>query len=390
MPQTINALRLLGNATINPAKPGGPVTGNLDVRQLELPDPGKGEVLIEPLFVGICGSDNSASLGKPNFSWVERPRTIGHECSGRIVAFGPGTEADSGLQVGEIVCIVPMRGCGHRRCRGCGRESPNYCRKKSIYGFHCDGAMAEKMVVEVQRCMPLREGVSPLAGAVIEPLSVVTQAIYRKCNIRPGMDVVVSGCGIIGLMAAELARAAGARVAVTGIQRDRDVRLKLAEERGFIPIVVSSENPLHRQLQAGVEDLQGRQFGDPYEAGTADILIECSGAPSALAEAGLSVQLEGTICVIATFGAEVSFDATLFTRSGQVMKGLMGSNRADFEIAQTLLQRGVFPVEVYSREYAFVDVMRAMEDSILAETPKALLAINPLPGSSPEHDKKDN
>ena len=376
MPQTINALRLLGDTTIDLAKPGGPVTRNLDVRQLELPEPGTGEVLVEPLFVGVCGSDNSASLGKANFSWVQRPRTIGHECSGRIVALGPGTEADSELRVGETVCIVPMRGCGHLRCRGCRRGSPNYCRKKSIYGFHCDGAMAEQMVVEVQRCMPLREGVSPLAGAVVEPLSVVAQAIHRKCNIRPGMDVVVSGCGIIGLMAAELARAAGARVAVTGIQRDRDMRLKLAEERGFIPIVVSSENPLHRQLQTGVEDLQGRQFGDPYEAGTVDTFIECSGATSALATAGLSVQLEGTICVIATFGAEVPFDATLFTRSGQIMKGLMGSNRADFEIAQTLLQRGVFPVEVYSRQYGFSDIMCAMEDSIMAETPKALLAIN--------------
>ena len=58
------------------------------------------------------------------------------------------------------------------------------------------------------------------------------------------------------------------------------------------------------------------------------------------------------------------------------MKGLMGSNRADFEIAQTLLQRGVFPVEVYSRQYGFSDIMCAMEDSIMAETPKAILAIN--------------
>ena len=82
------------------------------------------------------------------------------------------------------------------------------------------------------------------------------------------MDVVVSGCGIIGLMAAELARAAGARVAVTGVERDRNVRLKLAQEQGFIPIVVSEENPLHEQLASGVEDLQGKRFGDAYEQGT--------------------------------------------------------------------------------------------------------------------------
>ena len=92
--------------------------------------------------------------------------------------------------------------------------------------------------------------------------------------------------------------------------------------------------------------------------------------------AGLSVQLEGSICVIATFGSDVTFGATAFTRSGQVMKGVMGSNREDFETAQALLQRGVFPVDVYSQQYAFEHAIEAMEESIMAKTPKAILAIN--------------
>ena len=236
--------------------------------------------------------------------------------------------------------------------------------------------MAEKMIVDVGRCMPLAAGLTPLDGSVVEPLSVVAQGIQRKCNIQPGMDVVVSGCGIIGLMAAELARAAGARVAVTGIEQDRNVRLQLAQRRGFVPIVVSAEKPLHEQLATGIDDLEGRRFGDSYENGTVDCLIECSGFPPALGTAGLSVQLEGSICVIATFGADVTFNATAFTRSGQIMQGVMGSNREDFEIAQSLLQRGVFPVEVYSQQYAFEHVIEAMEDSITAKTPKAILAIN--------------
>ena len=233
-----------------------------------------------------------------------------------------------------------------------------------------------RMVVNIERCMPLLDGLSALQGAVVEPLSVVAQAIHRKSNIQPGMDVVVSGCGIIGLMAAELARDAGARVAVTGIEQDRNVRLKLAQERGFVPIVVSEEKPLHEQLAAGIEDLEGRPFGDTYENGTVDCLIECSGFPPALGSAGLSVQLEGHICVIATFGADVTFGATAFTRSGQSMQGVMGSNREDFLTAQKLLQRGVFPVDVYSQQYAFSDAMTAMEESITAKTPKAILAVN--------------
>ncbi|MEM7785276.1 MAG: alcohol dehydrogenase catalytic domain-containing protein [Planctomycetota bacterium] len=376
MPAIIEALRLNGSEYINPGKPDGSVTRNLAVESVKLPEPKKGEVLVEPLFVGICGSDNSASTGKPNFDWVDRPRTIGHEASGRIVGFGPDTEGMGGLKLGDEVCIIPMRGCVDRRCRGCQRGRPNYCRTKKIFGFHRDGAMAEKMVVNVGRCMPLAEGITPLQGAVVEPLSVVAQGINRKCNIQPGMDVVVSGCGIIGLMAAELARAAGARVAVTGIERDRDVRLKLAEERGFIPIVVSEEKPLHEQLASGVEDLNGKRFGDSYENGTVDVLIECSGFPPALGSAGLSVQLEGSICVIATFGSDVTFGATAFTRSGQYMSGVMGSNREDFETAQKLLQQGVFPVDVYSQQYSFSDAIDAMEESIMAKTPKAILAVN--------------
>ena len=376
MAETIAALRLNGTQYINPGKPEGAITRNLAVESVTLPEPAKGEVLVEPLFVGICGSDNSASCGKPNFTWVERPRTIGHEASGRIVAFGPDTEQACDLKVGDVVCIIPMNGCGDLRCRGCSRGRPNYCRNKKIFGFHRDGAMAEKMVVNIERCMPLLDGLTALQGAVVEPLSVVAQAIHRKSNIQPGMDVIVSGCGIIGLMAAELARDAGARVAVTGIEQDRNVRLKLAEERGFVPIVVSDEKPLHEQLAAGVEDLEGRRFGDAYENGTVDCLIECSGFPPALGSAGLSVQLEGHICVIATFGADVTFGATAFTRSGQSMQGVMGSNRKDFQTAQKLLQRGVFPVDVYSQQYAFSDAMTATEESITAKTPKAILAVN--------------
>lgn len=376
MTQSIRALRLNGTEYIDPGKPEGAITRNLAVEKVTLPEPAEGEVIVEPMFVGVCGSDNSASTGKPNFDWVERPRTIGHETSGRIVGFGPNTEGVGGLKSGDVVCIVPMRGCSDPRCRGCGRGRPNYCRKKKIFGFHRDGAMAEQMIVNVGRCMPLAEGLTPLQGAVVEPLSVVAQGIHRKANIQPGMDVIVSGCGIIGLMAAELARAAGARVAVTGIERDRQVRLKLAQERGFIPIVVSAEKPLHEQLAAGIEDLEGQRFGDAYENGTVDCLIECSGFPPALGSAGLSVQLEGHLCVIATFGADVTFGATAFTRSGQSMQGVMGSNREDFKTAQALLQRGVFPVEAYSQQYAFEHVLEAMEESIMAKTPKAILAIN--------------
>jgi L-iditol 2-dehydrogenase len=284
MSAIVPALRLVGSELVDPG--AGSTTRNLAVEDVEIGEPGPGEVLVEPLFTGICGSDVSASLGKPNFAWVERPRTIGHEFSARILAFGPGAEGHDGLQLGDIVCPLSMVGCGDARCRGCRRGRPNSCRRKRIIGFHRNGGLAGRVVMEVDRCVRLLPGLTPEQGAIVEPLSVVAQGVLRKCRIDPGMDVVVSGCGIIGLMAAEVARAQGARVAVTGVERDRGVRLAVAERRGFLPVVMSPERPLHEQLRAGLEAPDGTRFGDPFDDGLVDVVIECSGAASALGDGG--------------------------------------------------------------------------------------------------------
>jgi L-iditol 2-dehydrogenase len=372
---TTAALRLNGSEAIHPGNPGGAVTRNLGMEVVPLAEPREGEVVVEPLYVGVCGSDVHAALGAANFAWVERPRTIGHEFSGRIVEFGPHTSGWGGFQLGDIVTGMPQLGCRHVDCPGCQRGRWNYCRKKRILGFHRDGAMAERVVFEADRLVPLRPGVTPVQGAVIEPLSVVAQAIDSKCNIKPGMDVVVSGSGIIGLMAAELARAAGGRVAITGLERDRNIRLKTAEERGFLPIVVSAERTLQQQLKEGVYDARGVRFGCAYDDGTVDVLIECSGAPGALGAAPYCVKTEGTICVIATYGSDVSFAATTQVRGGLTVTGVMGSGRHDFEKAQRLLQDGTFPADYYSRIYPFGNAIEAFADSINALVPKAVLEV---------------
>ena len=155
------------------------------------------------------------------------------------------------------------------------------------------------------------------------------------------------------------------------------MRLALAAARGFVPIVVTPETPLHERLARGVEAQDGTRFGDAFDDGLVDVLIECSGAPQALATAGLAVQPEGTICTIATYPCDVSFGATAFTRSGQAMQGVMGSSHEDYDNAQQLLRRGVLPVEDYTQVYAFEDAMTAMADSIAARTPKAVLQLQP-------------
>ena len=189
----------------------------------------------------------------------------------------------------------------------------------------------------------------------------------------PGQDVVVTGCGIIGLMSAEVARASGARVAVTGISHDRDIRLKKAKERGFITLEVSPENSLTSQLKNGISDENGIPFGTN---GKVDLLIECSGVPAVLTEAIDVVRPEGDICVIATYGQEVPINATHLTRTSLNMKGSMGSCRDDYRSAMKLMVTGVFPSEHYTDLYDFEEVTQAFEDSIRAQNMKAVVKMN--------------
>ena len=361
---------LHGREKIYPST-GVSVTSNTSIVKMEMPQLKEGEILAKTLFTGICGSDNSATLGKANFDWVERPRIIGHEFSAQILALGPGNHGD--LKVGDVFIPLAMLGCRDEDCAQCSVSKWNLCPSKEIIGFHRNGGFGQQVVLESDRVVVLMEGLTPEEGALIEPLSVVVNALYNKCTIKPGDDVVVTGCGIIGLMSAELAKAAGARVAITGIAHDRDIRLKKAKEQGFITLEVSPENSLSAQLQKGVTDANGIPFG---VNGKVDLLIECSGVPQVLSEAIAVVRPEGDICVIATYGQDVQINATHLTRTSLNMRGSMGSCRADYMVAQKLMATGVFPSKAYIDPYTFDDIMKAFEDSIGANNVKAVVKMN--------------
>ncbi|MGB5169997.1 MAG: alcohol dehydrogenase catalytic domain-containing protein [Eudoraea sp.] len=348
------------------------VTANTAVVNMKLPKLKEGEILAKTLYTGICGSDNSASLGKPNFDWVQRPRVIGHEFSAEVLELGPGNHGD--LKVGDIFTPLAMLGCRDEDCPACSAAKWNLCPEKQIIGFHRDGGFGQQVILESDRVVTLMEGLTPEQGALVEPLSIITNALYNKCNIQPGQDVIVSGCGIIGLMSAEVARASGARVLVTGIAQDRDVRLKKAKDRGFIILEVSPENSLTEQLKKDVRDNQGVPFG---HKGKVDLLIECSGVPQVLSEAISVVRPEGDICVIATYPKDVDINATHLTRTSLNMRGSMGSCRKDYMAAQKLMLTGSFPADEYIDFYDFKDITRAFEESIKAKNVKAVVKMNP-------------
>ncbi len=324
---------------------------DIAVIEAPVPEPAPGEMRLKVEAVGICGSDVSTVLAKPNFDWVERPRIIGHEFVATVDALGDGV---SGFSKGQKVCALAVRGCGS--CSACRVGHTNRCRDRKILGFHREGAMADFVVAEADRVMPLREGLGFVEGALIEPLSVASRCVLRNTGIEPGMAVVVSGCGIIGMLCALLARASGANVIVTGTEADEGTRLKAARDLGFETIVVGEGNPLAKQLRAPV-----------------DRLIEASGAPPALAMAGESVAWGGVISVVATYGSRIDWPATEIVRGEQRVQGTMASTWEDFQNAMGHLADGVVPVGALVREFPLEEAVAAFEGSIDKSVMKAVM-----------------
>jgi L-gulonate 5-dehydrogenase len=368
--KTIKGLSLNGSERFHPGEAEA-VERNTSIVEMEMPELKEGEILAETLYTAVCGSDVSATLSKPNFDWIQRPKVIGHECSARVLALGPGNHGS--LKVGDLFNPVAQLGCRNEDCAACRSGKWNLCPDKIILGYHRNGAFGQQMVLESDRAVPFIEGLDPKFGAIVEPLSVVVNAIYSKCAIKPGMDVLVTGCGIMGLMAAELSRAAGARVAITGIEQDRNIRLKAARERNITDIVVTPEKNLLSILNEGVRDRQDIKFG---VKGKVDLLIECSGIAAVLAEAIYAVKPEHDVCLIATYPGEVKLDATHITRQSLNIKGVMGSHKEHFMTAQKLLVQGAFPAAHYINLYDFDHINEAFADSIQAKTTKAVVKMN--------------
>lgn len=198
-----------------------------DIRLDQQPDPqcGPDDVVIAPAAVGICGTDLHIAAGE--FPLARPPVTLGHEFAGRIVAVGGGGgDLSAGdlsvgdLSVGDLVTVEPHRYCG--RCAYCRLGQEHLCDAKRGYGVRLDGGMADLVVVPAAKAFPVPTGVSPTLAALTEPAACCLHGIDRL-QPKPGLPVIVFGCGPAGLLLVRLAALSGLSpvVAVDGMPARR-------------------------------------------------------------------------------------------------------------------------------------------------------------------------
>ncbi len=200
------------------------------------PEMGINDVKIRVLYTGICGTDlHIYEWDAWARSTIQQGLTIGHEFVGEVVAVGSNV-AD--LPIGQMVSGEGHVVCG--RCRNCLAGRRHLCAHTLGVGVNRNGAFAEFIVLPMSNIWSHSPGISHEIAAIFDPLG---NAVHTALAFPVlGEDVLVTGAGPIGIMAAAVARHAGARhVVITDINK---YRLALAEKVGVTLAVDTSETSL--------------------------------------------------------------------------------------------------------------------------------------------------
>lgn len=242
--------------------------GRLEVVAVPDPVPRPGEVVVRVAHAGVCGTDRHLLRGE----FPSRPPvTLGHEFSGEIIGVGDGVDPS---REGQRVSCDPNIACG--ACEPCLRGRINLCENLMAVGVGRDGGFAELCAMPAHRALPVPEGLSLREAAFGEPLACCVHAL-DVAAIRPGERALVIGGGVIGLLCLQLARLAGAEVAL--------VTRSPARQR--IAAAVGADHVL-----GYVDEVRGL-----WPRG-ADAVIECAGVPDTVAAAPTLAARGGRVVVV--------------------------------------------------------------------------------------------
>lgn len=223
--------------------------GAISLESGPVPPVPDGHLLVEPIAVGLCGTDLEIIEGTIDPLFIRYPVAIGHEWSARIVRDPSGR-----LQADSIVAVEGIIPCGS--CAQCRSGETNLCTTYDEIGFTRDGGASQLVSIPAGQAHPLSKSVDPEVAAMIEPGSVVYRGLSRL-DITEGSRALVIGDGTIAMLAAYLLHLwSPAKISMLGL---RPPQQDLA-------------------LKAGVTEF----FTDESSLGTEfDICIEASGSPAA-------------------------------------------------------------------------------------------------------------
>ncbi len=260
--------------------------GEIEFREVPVPEPEENQVLVKIRKIGVCGSDIHVYHGEHPFT--SYPVTQGHEVSGEIEKLGSGVK---GWKAGQKVTIQPQVVCG--KCYPCRHGKYNLCEELKVMGFQTTGVASDYFAVDAAKVTPLPEEMSFDEGAMIEPLAVAVHAVKRAGNVE-GAKIAVLGAGPIGILVAQTAKGLGAEsVMITDVS---DLRLEKAKECGADFCINTKTKNF------------GEAMVENFGPDKADVIYDCAGNNITMGQAIQYARKGSTIILVAVFAGTAQID----------------------------------------------------------------------------------
>ena len=322
----------------------------LEVTEIETPEAGPGEVLVEVGANTVCGTDVRILRGEKTRG-ISRDTVLGHELAGHIAEVGANVE---GYEAGAPVVLAPVIYC--LRCYFCKRDMENLCLNKKIVGNIVDGGLAEYVrvpadAVRAGNLFVAGEDLPPEYLALAEPLACCVNG-RENYRVDVGDVVLVMGAGPIGLFHLQLALLSGAGTVI--VSNRSEARRNFAKELGAtVTVDPTSEN------LAGV-------VAEHTEGMGVDATVICVGRPQLVNDALRMTRKGGRINVFAGLSGEgwAEVEANLIHYNELVVTGASDSRRRDYETALRLIETGRVEVErMVTHRFLLRDAEKAIETS---------------------------
>jgi propanol-preferring alcohol dehydrogenase len=321
----------------------------LQIRDVPVPTPGAGQVLVRIEASGICHTDIHAARG----DWPVKPTAPfipGHEGVGIVEALGDGVTAH---EIGDRVAL-PWLGYACGSCRYCVSGWETLCEAQQNTGYSIDGGYAEFAVADARFAISVPEGVDPMDAAPLTCAGVTTYKAVKVSGARSGDLVSVVGIGGLGHLAVQYAVIAGATVVGVDVHPDK---LDLAKQLGATYTVDAAKEDAAAAIQ---------------RLGGADVAIALAVQPESITSAFASLRRGGRL-VLVSLPKDGQLSVPIFDT---VLKGIsvIGSivgTRED--LAEVFALHAAGRTRVVSEERKLDDVNASFDDVLAGRTPARLV-----------------
>lgn len=319
------------------------------------PELGHNDIMIKIRKTAICGTDvHIYNWDEWSQKTIPVPMVVGHEYVGEIVAIGQEVK---GYKIGERVSGEGHITCGH--CRNCRGGRTHLCRNTTGVGVNRTGAFAEYLVIPAFNAFKIPDNISDELAAIFDPFG---NAVHTALSFDlVGEDVLVSGAGPIGIMAAAVCKHVGARnVVITDVN---EYRLDLARKMGVTRAVnVSKKNLTDVMGELGMTE-------------GFDVGLEMSGAPPAFRAMLSTMNHGGKIAMLGIPPSDMAIDWNQVIFKGLFIKGIYGREMFEtwYKMA-ALLQSGLDLSPIITHRFGIDDFQKGFDAMRSGQSGKVVLS----------------